>query len=84
MKGILFADGFDEAIVGYCYNTGRVIYDVQKMIGVLVNRDGMDVDEAIEFLEYNTFGSYMGEGTPIYMNRSTKEYIEQEVAPNYE
>lgn len=84
MNEILFADGFDEAIVGYCHVSGRVVYDVQKMIFTLVNRDGMEVDEALDYLEYNTFGAYVGPGTPIYINRATKEYIEQEVASNYQ
>jgi len=27
----------------------------------------VDYDEAIEWLEYNTFGAYVGEHTPIYV-----------------
>jgi len=30
-------------------------------------QDGMDRIDAIEYLEFNTFGAYVGEKTPIYM-----------------
>jgi len=34
-----------------------------------MNRDGMDEDEAREFLDFNTFGAWMGPGTPLFMYR---------------
>lgn len=39
------------------------------MIEHLVETDGMDEDEAIEFIDYNTVRSipYAGEGAPIIM-----------------
>ena len=61
----LTADGFDEAVVGVDYN-GRIIYDARKMVDVLVS-DDWDPDEALEYLEFNTFCAYVGEYTPIYM-----------------
>ena len=63
----LLADGFDDALVGY--STGidtKAVYDVGKMIDVLVSQ-GMDHDDAVEYLEYNTFGAYMGPKTPLYV-----------------
>ena len=32
----LLADGFDEAIIGLDTNSGRVIYDLKKMIEILM------------------------------------------------
>jgi hypothetical protein len=29
--------------------------------------DLMDEEEAVEYLEFNTFGAYMGEKTPIWV-----------------
>tara|TARA_Y100000004_G_C8917618_1_gene413861 strand:+ start:1153 stop:1404 length:252 start_codon:yes stop_codon:yes gene_type:complete len=65
----LFADGFDDAIIGVAvgFDSGRVIYSVKKMIEILFKDAGMPVDEAYEYLEYNTFGAYVGKLTPIYM-----------------
>ena len=62
----LFADGFDNAILGYSTDL-RVIYSVDQIMETLVERDGMTPDEAIEYFEYNISCAYMGEYTPIYM-----------------
>jgi len=65
---LLFADGFDEAVIGVCRDTYRVIYDANKMIDILIKDDDMSYEDAIEFLEFNTFYTYVGDKTPIYCN----------------
>ena len=66
---LLFADGYDDAIIGVAigFDDSRVIYDVQKMIEVCMGNSNISYDEAAEWLEYNTFGAYVGTNTPIYM-----------------
>lgn len=64
----LLADGFNEAIIGVEYISGRVIYDIDIMIQTLINEE-MSYEDAIEHLEYNVLGSYVGENTPIYINQ---------------
>jgi len=68
--GIMFADGFDCAVVG----VGRTfdgplcaVYDIDKIVQELM-KDGMDHDEAHEYFDYNIAGSYVGEQTPIFMH----------------
>ena len=69
----LTADGFDAALVGCTYGANVVaVYDIQRMIDVLVN-EGMDHDDAVEFLEYNVVSAYLGEKTPLYVNFVTEE-----------
>jgi hypothetical protein len=65
---LLFADGYDSAIIGVCggCDSGRVAYDAQKMVEICVN-EGMSHDEANEWLEFNTFCAYVGEHTPLYV-----------------
>lgn len=66
---MLLADGFDNAIVGWCYTPGpghRVIYNANKIIETLTERDGMSLEEAWEYFEFNTEGAYVGEKTPIF------------------
>jgi len=65
-EALLTADGFDDAIVGICNSSMRIVYDVDLMLEVLVD-EGMDPDDAIEHLEYNVFYAYVGEQTPIYL-----------------
>jgi hypothetical protein len=68
---MLTADGFDDAIVGEVSSFGRdgtILYSIQKIIDILVERDGMTPDEALEFYDYNIAGSYLGEGMPTFLN----------------
>jgi hypothetical protein len=47
----LLCDGFDEAIIGMAerINLGPVVaYDVDKMLNIMVERDGMTYEEAME------------------------------------
>jgi hypothetical protein len=67
---IVFADGFDDAIVGVLNIDGstRVVYDKWAMVNVMRCTDPeVTFDDALEFLEYNVWGSYIGPNTPIYM-----------------
>ncbi len=63
---ILKADGFDDAVIGIDPESTRLIYDRNKMFDILVNQ-GMTMEEAVEYLEFNTFCAYVGEKTPIYI-----------------
>ena len=67
-EGLLFADGLDEAIIGICPNTLRMVYSRTKVINVFIKDDDMDEIEAIEYAEYNTFNAYVGEQTPIFID----------------
>jgi hypothetical protein len=60
----LKADGFDEAIIGVEESTMRLIYSVSKCIEILCK--DMDMEDAIEYFDFNVSGSYMGEKTPIW------------------
>ena len=66
----LFCDGFDEAIIGYAerINLGPVAaYDVNKIVEILMTRDGMTHEEAVEYFYFNIHGAWMGENTPVYI-----------------
>lgn len=62
---LLKADGFDDAVIGVCYASSRLIYSYTKCLQILVD-EGMDDVDAIEHLSYNTMGAYVGEKTPIF------------------
>lgn len=59
-------DGFDDAIIGHDGN-GKIVYDADKMKDILVERDEMTEEEALEYLSFNVFGSDVGEYTPIHV-----------------
>jgi len=66
----LLADGLEAALIGYTVNHHHAhvaVYDINKCIEVLVDRDGMSHEEADEFLSFNTLGAFVGENGPIYI-----------------
>lgn len=67
---MLFADGYDDAIIGVGERCGQpvvCIYDAWKCVEILIRRDGMDPEEAMDFFQFNTLGAWVGENTPMYM-----------------
>lgn len=68
----LLADGFEDAIVGIAERCGQpmlVIYDAMKCIQILMDRDGMEAEEAFDFFSFNTLGAWFGEHTPLFLWR---------------
>jgi len=66
------ADGFDDAIIGVDEENGKVVYDIDEIINILIQED-MTEEEAVEYYYYNIVGSYVGEKTPIFI-RLLKNY----------
>jgi hypothetical protein len=68
---LLKIDGFDEAAIGTACiwrDNTRVdvlVYDGDEVVDILMKRDGMEMSEAIEYIEFNIEGAYMGERTPV-------------------
>ena len=71
---MLFADGFDDALVGYIERAGMpsiACYDKDKCIEILAK--DMTYEEAIEYFYFNTAGAYVGENTPCFFTRIEDE-----------
>ena len=71
---LLTADGLDEAVIGIAHRIGLevICYDLHKVISILMTRDGMDEDEAYEFYQFNIAGAWVGESTPLFLQRMEK------------
>lgn len=69
-EDMLFCDGLDAALIGYRIGFGIdkniAVYDYEKCVQCLVDEE-MEYEDAVEFLEYNTLGSYVGEYTPCFL-----------------
>lgn len=66
----LLADGLEAGLIGHTVNQHHphvAVYDIQKCIDVLVERDGMTHQEADEYLSFNTLGAYVGENGPLFV-----------------
>lgn len=66
-EGLLFADGLDDAIIGVCPLSLRVVYSRNKIINILIVKDKMSEVDAMDHAEYNIFNAYVGEQTPIWV-----------------
>jgi len=59
----------DPAILGVVTRMGleAVCYDENKVIQLLMEHDHMTEEEAIEYMEYNMKGAWVGETTPVFL-----------------
>jgi len=59
---------YDKAIIGVTTDD-RVVYDYDKMLEDLVASEGFTLEEAIEWIDYNTVGilPYSDDNRPIVM-----------------
>lgn len=66
---LVFADGYDSAIIGIGQRDGVeiVVYDSAAVIRILCRRDGMTLMEAQDFFEFNVLGAWIGEKTPLFL-----------------
>jgi hypothetical protein len=64
---ILLADGFEDAFIGVAFQNHNPIsiFDYEKCLTIL-QKNGMSLDEAEEYLQFNVVNSYMGEQTPAF------------------
>jgi len=66
----LLADGFDSAVLGLSRGSlgaDVAVYSIDRCINILVKRDGMSEDEAIEYMNFNVLDAFMGPMTPIFV-----------------
>lgn len=58
---------YTEAIVGYTHDD-RLVYSYSRMVMLLMKRDGMSLDDARDFVDYNTIRSLSyEENAPIVL-----------------
>ena len=69
----LFAEGFDDALIGYNASSFCAVYDYDKCMEILMKTsltsDKMTRNEAHEFMEFNVVGAYVGEFTQIFIHK---------------
>ena len=67
------ADGLDEALIGTAYriDLGEIlVYDFDKCVDIFMDINYWTEEEAIDWVEYNVVGAYVGEDTPIFVKLS--------------
>jgi hypothetical protein len=67
-ENTLLIDGFDEAFLGFSQRINEptlAVYSYDGLVKVCMERDGMEWEEAVEYVDYNIVGAWVGEQTPI-------------------
>jgi len=65
----LLADGFEEAFIGICRRFSLpplAAYSVEKCLEIIM-KNGASHEEAVEHFDFNVIGSWVGEGTPVFI-----------------
>jgi hypothetical protein len=73
---LLEPEMFDDAILGVAERCGQptiVAYSRNRCIEILESEYEMDRDEANEYFEFNIAGSWVGEGTPVFIDERYAE-----------
>ena len=69
VQGMVVIEGMDDAVIGYAEKSDgglRLVYDFDKIVDVFVDRDGMTVEEAMEFIDFNFH--FPGKQQPIIVH----------------
>lgn len=69
---IMLCEGLDRAFLGLTREWSghvRAVYDYDRAVKVFMDRDGMTHEEATEWMDFNVVGAFVGEATPLWLNR---------------
>ena len=71
-EGVIYLKDFsyDDALIGVT-DDNRAVYDYDLMVEWLVEHEGFEHEEAIEWIDYNTIRAlpYMGKDGPVILYR---------------
>ena len=70
LEGAVLAEGFEKALVGYGHHFTYpvAVYSTIGCIKILMERDGMSDEEALEYFDFNVQGAWVGESTPVFLD----------------
>jgi len=66
--GVMLAHGFNAALLGLSHRANEpvlAVYSYEAMVNVCVERDGMDYEDAIEYVDFYVIDQWVGPKTPI-------------------
>ena len=72
------AEAFADCVVGIIYGADiadRVCYDAEMVIETLMKLHDWDYETADEWFNFNILGSFVGEGTPVFMYLHNSKYL---------
>ena len=63
----MYADGFDDALIGVVRRFDKTwpLYDYRKCVEVLMEAN-LSREQAVDYMETHVIGAYVGSGTPCF------------------
>ena len=69
-EGAVILSDLNDAIIGvveeFSYGP-KIMYSREKILNILVERDGMTEMEALEYYDFNILGLFAGDQSPVFM-----------------
>ena len=68
---IVKANGLEDAIIGVGSRMNMpdvLIYSYNKCVKIFMEKEGWTHEEAIEWMDFNVVGAWVGETTPIFVH----------------
>ena len=68
---LIKADGLEDAIIGVGSRMNMpdvLIYSYNKCVKIFMEKEGWTHEEAIEWMDFNVVGAWVGETTPIFVH----------------
>ena len=65
------ANGLEDAIIGVGSRMNMpdvLIYSYNKCVKIFMEKEGWTHEEAIEWMDYNVVGAWVGDTTPIFVH----------------
>ena len=65
------ANGLEDAIIGVGSRINMpdvLIYSYNKCVKIFMEKEGWTHEEAVEWMDYNVVGAWVGETTPIFVH----------------
>ena len=70
-KRLVKANGLEDAIIGVGSRINMpdvLIYSYNKCVKIFMEKEGWTHEEAIEWMDYNVVGAWVGDTTPIFVH----------------
>ena len=76
---------FQKALIGFGeqFSQKVAIYDYTRCLEILAKR-GMTYPEAIEYMDFNVLGAYMGRATPVFLTEPRSEVQVKQITEQLE
>ena len=79
------ANGLEDAIIGVGSRMNMpdvLIYSYNKCVKIFMEKEGWTHEEAVEWMDFNVVGAWVGETTPIFVHeipsdQKIQEFLEE-------